>query len=833
MDFEKLGVFYLGRRVDPETQQETDAPVLYDASDLVTHAVILGMTGSGKTGLGIGLIEEAAIDGVPVLAIDPKGDLSNLLLTFPELRAEDFASWVNPDESRIQGVTVDAFAAQEAARWQEGLIASGQSGERIARLRQAADFAVYTPGSRAARPLSVLRTFEAPAAAVINDPELLAERAAAAATSLLTFAGIDVEPLRTREHILLSTLLSEAWRQGRSLDIAALIAQVQSPPMARIGVLELDTFYPAGERFKLATDLNRLLAAPDFAVWLEGDPLDINGLLYTRTGKPRVTILSIAHLDDHERMFFVSLVLNELVAWMRMQRGTSTLRAMVYIDEMTGFLPPVAVPPSKPPLLTLLKQARAFGLGLTLATQNPVDLDYKALANAGTWFLGRLQTERDKARLLDGLEGAQAAAGHGFDRATTDRLLSALPKRTFMLHNVHEPAPVLFKTRWTMSYLRGPLGREELRRLSGASSVPSASHASTAADAARTADAPSTPLTPGTAYASAAAHTPGTAHVPSAPGGLEVSDAHGAPGARIPSASAPILPPEITQFFAPGEGTRWVPFVLGAARVSYSDAKLKLDDTRDVVVITPLIDGPVPVDWEHAEPADFTIAALLREPGDAREFAPLPAAATSAKKYAQWTKDFTQWAARSQTVELYRSTSARLVSQPDESERDFRIRLQTVQREQRDAELTKIRDRHATKLATLEDRVRRAESAVQREQQQASESKMHAGVSMAATVFGALIGRKAVSASTLGRATTAARGMSRIGREAQDVARAEAEVKALRDKRDELARAMDAELQAVAERWDARDEPLESLLVKPKRGGISVQLVALVWVPRP
>jgi hypothetical protein len=813
MDYEKLGLFYLGRRVDPETQHEDSAPLLYDASDLVTHAVILGMTGSGKTGLGIGLIEEAAMDSVPVLAIDPKGDLSNLLLTFPGLQPADFAAWVNPDEARMQGLSVDAFAEREAARWKEGLENSQQPVDRIARLRAAADFSVYTPGSRSARPLSVLRTFAAPGATIMNDPELLAERASGAALSVLTLAGIDVEPLRSREHILLTTLMTEAWRQGRSLDLPALIGEVQSPPLQRVGVLDLESFYPAADRFTLATDLNRLLAAPDFAVWLEGDPLDINALLYTPAGRPRVTVLSISHLDDHERMFFVSLVLNEIVAWMRLQRGTSTLRAMVYIDEMMGYLPPVAAPPSKPPLLTLLKQARAFGLGMTLATQNPIDLDYKALANAGTWFLGRLQTERDKARLLDGLEGAQAAAGHGFDRATTDRLLSALPKRTFLLHNVHEPAPVLFKTRWTMSYLRGPLGREELARL-----------------AANTA--------PGAPDASASARNEGRRDLAVAAFGRE-----GGPGAPIgpnapiapiaPSApSAPVLDPAIPQFFAPGEGTVWTPFLFGAARVEYSDAKLGVNETRNVAVITPILDSAVPVDWEHAEPVNVNVHDLAREPRSARPFAALPSAATSARKYAQWTKAFTQWVARSQALELFHSTETKTTSHADESERDFRVRLQIALREERDREITKVRDRYASKLATIDDRLRRAQAAVAREEQQASESKLHAGVSMAATIFGAMLGRKAVSATTLGRATTTARGVSRIGREAQDVARANATVTALEQKRDALTSEMDAELRAIADRWDRADAPLDRVLVRPKRGGTTVQLVALVWVPR-
>jgi len=813
MDIEKLGLFYLGKQVDQASGKLTETPVLYNAADLVTHAVILGMTGSGKTGLGIDLIEEAAIDGVPVLAVDPKGDLANLLLTFPGLTAGEFAPWINPDEARLVGVSPDAFAEREATRWREGLAEWGQTPDRITRLKQAADFSIYTPGSRAARPLSILRTFQAPGAAISGDPELLTERASAAATSVLTLAGIDAEPRRSREHILVSTLLTEAWQKQQSLDLATLIGQVQSPPVSRIGVLELDSFFPAADRFGLASDLNRLLAAPDFAVWLEGEPLDVNALLYNAAGKPRVTILSIAHLDDRERMFFVSLLLNEIVSWMRLQRGTSTLRALVYFDEISGYLPPVAVPPSKTPLLTLLKQARAFGLGLTLATQNPVDLDYKALANAGTWMLGRLQTERDKARLLDGLEGANADAGRGFDRATTDKLLSSLEKRTFLLHNVHDEAGILFRSRWSLSYLRGPLGREELARLSGASRASGASSASGAPGMVKNAPSAAAPAV-GNARAATAAP-----EAPAAP-------------LRSPAPVAPVLDPSIPQYFAPGDGDVWTPALVGAARINYTDTKLGIDETRDVVITTPIVDGPVPVDWEHGEPADFDVRGLQKHPPHVAAFDPLPAAATAARKYAQWSKDFGGWILQAQAIELLKSAKTKVVSHPDETERDFRIRLQTTVREQRDADMAKVRERYASRLSTLDDRLRRAESAVQKQQEQATESKLQTGVSVAATIFGALMGRSAISASTLGRATTAARSVSRIGRETQDVARAEADLGAVKAKHDEMTAALNEELQAISDRSDASGDTLDRVVVKPKRGGVAVQLVALVWLPR-
>ncbi|MGH7402978.1 MAG: ATP-binding protein, partial [Candidatus Rokuibacteriota bacterium] len=464
-DFEKLGVFYLGRLYDREGKKPQDELLLYDSKDLVTHAVCVGMTGSGKTGLCLALIEEAALDGIPAILIDPKGDLANLLLTFPALEPADFRPWINEDDARRKDVSPDDYARQQAEQWRKGLAAWGEDGARIQRLRDAADFAVYTPGSNAGIPLSILKSFAAPPPAIREDDELLRERIGTTATSLLGLLGIDADPIRSREHILIATILDAAWRQGQELDLAGLIQQIQTPAVKRVGVLDLEAFFPSGNRFALAMSLNNLLAAPAFGAWMEGEPLDVDGLLHTRAGKPRIAILSIAHLNDAERMFFVSLLLNQVVGWMRAQSGTTSLRALVYMDEIFGFFPPVANPPSKTPLLTLLKQARAFGVGVVLATQNPVDLDYKGLSNTGTWFIGRLQTERDKARVLDGLEGAAGSAGKGLDRRELERTLSGLSSRVFLMNNVHEDAPVVFETRWVMSYLRGPLTRAQIKTL--------------------------------------------------------------------------------------------------------------------------------------------------------------------------------------------------------------------------------------------------------------------------------------------------------------------------------------------------------------------------------
>jgi hypothetical protein len=463
--FEKLGAFYLGRPYDPVKKAAQPGLILYDSKDLVTHAVCVGMTGSGKTGLCIDLLEEAALDGVPAIAIDPKGDLTNLMLTFPELRPGDFRPWINEDDARAKSLSPDAYAAQQAKLWKDGLAAWGQDGDRIRRLKEAADFAIYTPGSSAGIPISIVASFAAPAQAVRDDGELLRDRVTTTASSILGLLGIAADPIQSREHILLANLFTHAWSAGQDLDLSTLITQIQKPPFTRVGALDLDSFYPAKEREQLAVKMNNLLASPGFNAWLEGVPLDVGQLLRSEAGKPRVAIVSIAHLSDAERMFFVSLLLNQVLDWVRSQSGTTSLRAILYMDEIFGYFPPVAEPPSKRPLLTLLKQARAFGLGIMLTTQNPVDLDYKGLANTGTWFLGRLQTERDKARVLEGLEGVSVAAQAGFDKGKLDAMLSGLTQRVFLLNNVHEDAPVVFESRWAMSYLRGPLTRDQIKRL--------------------------------------------------------------------------------------------------------------------------------------------------------------------------------------------------------------------------------------------------------------------------------------------------------------------------------------------------------------------------------
>ncbi len=796
-DFEKLGVFYLGREYDLEKKQSQEKLLLYNSKDLVTHAVCVGMTGSGKTGLCIGLLEEAAIDGIPAIIVDPKGDLPNLLLTFPELEPKDFLPWVNAEDAQKKGVSIEEYAAQQAQLWKKGLSDWGQDSSRIKRLRDAADFTIYTPGSNAGIPISILKSFAAPPQVIMEDSDLLRERINTTVTSLLNLMGIEADPLQSREHILLSNILDSTWQKGQDLDLAGLIHAIQSPPMSKIGVFDIESFFPSKDRFALAMKLNNLLAAPGFSVWLEGEPLDIDRIFYTAEGKPRMSIFSIAHLNDAERMFFVSLLLTQLLGWMRTQSGTTSLRAIFYMDEIFGYFPPVANPPAKAPLMTLLKQARAFGLGIVLATQNPVDLDYKGLSNTGTWFIGRLQTDRDKQRVLDGLEGASATGGK-FNRKQMEQILAGLGKRVFLMNNVNEDAPVIFETRWVMSYLRGPLTRNQIKQLMDPKK------AAMAAQSVATA-APAAPK----------------------PGRVETT------GLR------PSLPPDVAQYYLPTRKVQPVdatlfyePMLLGLGKVFYSDNKFKIATETSISLVAAFSDHPSIINWDDAIEAGISESALLRAPQDERaRYGQLPSEAARKQNYLEWSKAFNDWLFRKQSLELWKSPSLQVVSQPGESEREFRIRLQLIAHEKRDELVEKLRQKYAARLTSLQDRIRRAEDALAREAEQAKQQKLQTAISVGTTLLGAFLGKKAVSSSTIGRATTAARGASRAMKEAQDVKRAEENVQVLQQQLAELEQQLAAEIEQVKSSVDPMTEELERVVLRPKKTDISVSLVALTWTP--
>jgi len=785
---EGLGTFYLGVR--PE--DEGGGPFLYDARDLTTHAVAVGMTGSGKTGLCLTLLEEAALDGVPAIAIDPKGDVGNLLLTFPRLAPGDFRPWVDEAEAARLGLTVDELAGRTATTWREGLAASGQDGERIARLRAAVDLPIYTPGARHGLPLAVLRSFAAPPGAVRDDPDALSDRVSSTVSGLLALIGENADPLESREHILLSRILLDRWREGRDLDLAGLIRAVQEPGFDTVGVMGLESFFPSADRFELAARLNRVAAAPGFEAWLEGDPLDAGRLLWTPGGRPRISILSIGHLPERERMFVVTLVLNELLSWVRSRPGSSSLQALLYIDEAVGFLPPTRVPPSKAPLLTLLKQARAFGLGVVLATQNPVDLDYKGLGNAGTWFLGRLQTERDKERVLDGLEGV--AAGQGLSRRELDRALSGLEKRAFLVHNVHEEGPLRIRSRWAMSYLRGPLSRDEIRRLMDGSREP----ASDGGDGSRQ------PATEEPAATTTSA---------------------GAEGPR------PVLPPDVPELFlAPGADATapvtWEPCLLGRAELHYVRVSLGVDHWEDAAWLAPLDADVAGSPWREGRELPAPLPEFSDDPPLDGDFLAAPPAALAASARRRWESGLRTALYRDRPLRLWRCPELDLVSRPGESEAEFRSRAAARAREARDAAVAGIRERWRRKLETLEDRVRRAEDRLDRERSQYERSRLDGAVSVGSTLLGALLGRK-----TGTRATTAARRVGRAAEQREDVVRAERSLEELQAGRAELEAGLAAALDE-ARAAAARGPEIEDVALPPRKSEIAVRGVWLAWRAR-
>ncbi len=781
-DFEKLGVFYLGREYDLEKKKPGEDLILYDSKDLVTHAVCVGMTGSGKTGLCLSLLEEAAIDGIPALVIDPKGDLSNLLLTFPDLKPDDFKPWVNADDASRKGVSVDEFAKQQAELWKSGLAKWGQDGARIAALKAAADFTIYTPGSNAGVPVSIVKSFAAPSAELAEDRELMRDRVSATATALLSLIGVEGDPLQSREHILVSTILDTAWREGKNLDLAVLIQQVQAPPVSRIGVLDVDAFFPSKERFKLAMQLNNLLASPGFEVWLEGDALDVGNLLHTPAGKPRISIFSIAHLSEAERMFFVALLLNQTLSWMRSQPGTTSLRALLYMDEIFGYFPPVANPPTKKPLLTLLKQARAYGLGVVLATQNPVDLDYKGLGNTGTWFIGRLQTDRDKQRVLDGLEGAAATQGGKFDRASLDRLLSGLGNRIFLMNNVHDDGPVVFETRWALSYLRGPLTRTQIKLLM---------------DPVKS-GAPAKPASRATLNFAAA---------------------------------KPVLPPGIDEKFVPVRGAAklYSPVLLGAAQVRFVDPKQGVDEAREVVYAAPITDGAVAVNWEEAEETEVGLDELESDAQAGVAFGELASAATQVKNYKTWSKDFANWLYGSQSYDLFYSASTAQTSNAGENERDFRLRLQQVAREQRDTTIAALRDQYANKMKPIEDRIFRSQQALEREQAQSRSQKLEGVLSVGMSVLGMVFGGR--RKSSMSGVISGVKSATRVYREGEDVDRAGDSVERLQEQKAAMQAEMEDQIKQLQASPDPMTEPLEKIQIKPKKTNITVRFLGLVWKP--
>lgn len=822
--YELPGSFYLGRGYDIETKKLQDDLILYDSKDLVTHGVVLGMTGSGKTGLCMALLEEAAMDGIPVIAIDPKGDIANFLLQFPNLSAEEFQPWVNEEDARKKGKSVEDFAADQAAMWEKGLGEWGQSKERVRQLRERIDVNVFTPGSNAGIPVSIVASLDAPPEEVLEDAEIFNERVESCATSLLSLAGVSGDPMQSPEHILLANIFTACWRKGRGVTLESLVQMVQQPPFNKIGVVAVEEFLSEKKRIDLAMKLNNLIASPSFSSWLEGVPLDMQQMLYTPEGKPRVSIFSIAHLSDEQRMFFVTLLLNQTLSWMRSQTGTTSLRAVLYMDEIFGYLPPTANPPSKKPMMILLKQARAFGLGILLATQNPVDLDYKALSNIGTWWLGRLQTERDKMRVLDGLEGAASSQNVSFKRSDIEKLLANLGSRVFLMNNVHEDGPVVFSVRWIMTYLRGPLSRNQIKDLMD----PKRSQFKIARSKASDGGAKVTRRKARTVEDAEEIDDEDAAFLPPGSRSSVGDDDEAASGG---AAFRPKLPASAVEYFLPANSRRvnYRPALLRSATVLFIDEKKKINSKVNVTVANPIDTANAKIDWDSFVELEreTDLAKLDKEPVDGASFATLPNALLKDQVYKAQSRPFVDWVFANYQAEVTYSPLLNAYSNFGEAANDFRIRVAQTARELRDQAVEELRTKMAKQVESLKAKYSRAMQKVETQKSQASSARWSTVMTVGASVLGTLFGRK--SRGGLVTATT----MNKVGsawRESKDVENAEQEAAQLEEQIRALDKQFSEEKQKIIDTYDTNTLVLETARLVPMKKNITVNAVGILWV---
>ena len=799
---EKLGAFYIGGRYDIEKGSLLDEPVIYDSRDLTTHGVIVGMTGSGKTGLAIDILEEAALDRIPAIIIDPKGDMTNLLLTFPELRPEDFLPWINPDDAARKGLSPQDYAKKISELWRNGLAEWGQGPERIRNLKKSVDFVIYTPGSEAGIPVNVLQSLKAPELSWDTEEEIIRERILGTVSAILGLLGIEADPVKNREHVLLSNIFEYYWRRGEDLDLPGLIMAVQKPPFNRLGVFDVDTFFPEKERFQLAMSMNSLLASPSFKTWLEGQPLDVGSFLYDEEGKPRHSIFYIAHLSDKERMFFVTLLLEQVISWMRTQPGTTSLRALVYMDEVFGFFPPVAEPPSKRPMLTLLKQGRAFGVGVLLATQNPVDLDYKGLTNAGTWFIGKLQTERDKERLLDGLESVA-----GGSIGEIDKIISTLGSRVFLLHNVHEKGgPDVFMTRWAMSYLRGPLTRSQISELMKEKKTELLFRGEEKAE--ETVEEETAEKSVEGFLDTPPALPPSVDEV-FLPVSKDVDEALSSADEEVNPDSAVLV---------------YKPMIYASAIAHYYNSRAGIDEETEINLLAPFPQRGR-IDWDEATEINIPIDEMEEEPEEGALFQELPDKIDS-RVIKRLEKKFRDYIYRNRPLKVYYNPVLKLYSRPGEDVRDFKIRSSEAARELRDSELDKLSKKFSKKKYALEKKIARMERELEEDKARYSALKRETYMSAGESILGFLLGRRSISSA------------SKVSRKHRMASRAKAEIEEdmqiIEQLKEEMARLEEEAKKAVeeiTEKWEQAVENIEEKDIRAKKSDIDVLTVAVAWVP--
>ncbi|MGV1004247.1 MAG: ATP-binding protein [Candidatus Nanopelagicales bacterium] len=784
----------LGGPVDPGTHSRTDGTASLPPEELTTHAVIVGMTGSGKTGLGVVLIEEVLRSGIPALLIDPKGDLTNLALTFPQLSPQEFLPWIDEAAAGKAGQDADGFAAAQADSWTTGLAGWDLGPAQVAALHDAADVTIYTPAADHGVGLNIIGTLEVPAD--MADPQAVQEEIDAYVSSLLNLLGLESDPLSSREHILLTNIINDSWTHGRDLDLSTLVASVQTPPIRKIGVLELDSYYPPGDRQKLALKLNGLLASPAFQAWLGGQRIDIAEMLRTADGRPRCAVITTSHLSDEQRQSVTSVLLAKLISWMRRQSGTSDLRALLYMDEVAGYLPPTGNPPTKAPLMLLLKQARAFGLGVVLSTQNPVDLDYKAPSNAGTWMIGRLQTEQDKARLLSGLTSAAGT----IDASAVSATISGLGKREFVLKRASRDAVEVFTTRWAMSYLRGPMTREQISSLRGATAPTRSAPATTTDardDAARGPDARGTSMAPTTVADDETTVAPQIA--------AGVRQCYLDPAASWSKAVGAV------------PGARLAPGVVARVNLHFDDRKAAISaDQEYETVLYPLVAAPLGQDFR---PVDYDDRDLLADPPANAVFKFPPGEVKNKSWWTALRRDLTAELTRTQVLGLPANAPLKLYGRLGETATAFALRAQGAAADEADTEIASLRQKYERKFLALQRRVETAEQAVTRQ-----ESARNAALTqeMVDGLMGGLFGgRKTSVSASVRRGTAAANRVANAQDKVDELSRGLADLEA------ELA----AETRAIREKWQALAAELSTCPVTLAKADVKVTDLALVWIP--
>ncbi|MCK5917943.1 MAG: DUF87 domain-containing protein [Cocleimonas sp.] len=775
--YEKLGLFYIGQDVDKQTLDTTDALTLLKNKNFTTHAAIIGMTGSGKTGLGVGLIEEAAIDNIPTIIIDPKGDMGNLCLTDPEFSVASFQPWVE-DEANSKEQDATEYAQKISSLWKGGIEKAHQTVERVAQF-DAVEKTIYTPGSSAGVSLNILSSLDAPPAEILDDSDAFASYIKTTVSSLLALISVEADPVESKEYILLAQLISRSWLSGESLTLEDLIGRIISPSFKKIGVLPLEGFYPQAERFKLATKFNSILASPTFSAWMEGDDLDIQRLLYDDNGKAKISIFSISHLNDDERMFFVTILLNKYIAWMRRQSGTSALKTILYMDEIFGFFPPTKNPPSKEPMLLMLKQARAFGVGIILSTQNPVDLDYKGLSNIGTWFIGRLQTTQDINRVIDGLGGK---IGSGFDKKEIQTLLANLNKRTFFLKSAHLDDIRLFSTRWVMSYLKGPLKRSEISTLMTAQKQ---------------------------ALEVIESNKPQTLM-------STVNDGY---------ENYSALDNSIAQYFELDlrEQHHYHASLNAKISLHFFNQTRGIDEQERHCLKLSLMADTRNLDWDQAEQdqQEGCLDDLVSQAPQRAKYAALPEFISSDKSLKNTIKDLKNWLYQAHKLELYRTIkNPKMESAPYETLVDFKVRLNDLLADKKEVEIEKLQQRYGSKERVLLDRLSRAEERVEKEQADASGSMITTGIA----VLGALFGRS--SSASVDRILS--RG-SRVLKERGDISRAEERVEKVKDDIEQLMDELEDKIDALTDNFDIDNIAIETFAIKLRRTDIEVDEIAIVW----